>query len=570
MTRRNNPLWLAGIAVFSGLAPFSASATIPATAELQRLHDVMTAPSIPTQVPDKIVPILPEAASIKGINDTQAETTYFTLNSLEIDGVTLYKPAKFLPIFKYDTGQRINVKRLYELVNQITTTYRNDGYILARAIVPPQDITAGHVKITVLEGYLNQVIVEGSGTDSKLIRAYADKLKGTPLHNDQLERYLLLMNDLPGIKATSTLKPASVSGASNLIIKVEETKYSGSYGINNWGTRYVGPNQLEGEVTANNLYATKQFGWHDKTRIRGVQSTDFTALRYLDLKHILPIFTEGTELDINVHQSISQPGYDLEQLNLDSSTSGMSFEIRHPLKRSRRENLDWFAMFDWRDTTTNTAGTKLSSDHIRAFRTGLNWDQTDSSGISNINVELSNGIGMFGASKKGDQQLSRTRGTGSGYTRLKAELSRLQRLNKSWNFMVAATGQHATHSLLAGEEFGIGGENYGRGYDTSEITGDSGFAAKAELQINFPVGWQHLDSWQLFGFYDVGVAYQRDREGSETNKPSTLASHGFGIRSKLGDSLSLDITLAKPGTRGVTSAGGSKNPNLYVRMKNRF
>ena len=553
------------------LLPIPASTTtLPPTLELQRLHDVLNSPSAPTTVPNKPAPLIKVEEPTTPTLSKEAANTTFKLNSVRIEGVTTYEPKYFLPLFSNLTGQTISVKELYELIGTITKTYRNDGYVLARAVLPPQDITQGHVRIQLIEGELDQIEVRGDTKGSKLIRAYAEKLKGEPLNTKKLERYLLLMNDLPGISAKSTLKPASKSGASDLVIDIAYTEYSGQYGVSNWGTRYTGPNQFEGEVVANNQYAD-EYGWHDQTRVRGVQTPNIPELTYLDILHTLPFLTEGTEIDLGFHHSRSHPSYDLNQLELHSKTGGFSLKVEHPHIRSRKENLSTFGMFDWRDTQTKTLGTELSHDHIRALRGGVNWNYADDyNGLNNVRFEVSQGLGVLGASQKGDPNLSRNRGVGDTFTKFHIEASRLQRLHKSWNFLFSTKAQFATKALLAGEEFGVGGEHYGRGFDPSEIAGDRGIASKAELQINFPVGWEYFTSWQLFGFYDFGAVWQKDLQPTEDNAADTLSSWGFGIRSQLGKNLSLDFTLAKPLTRGVASDGGEDQPNLYVRVKNTF
>jgi hemolysin activation/secretion protein len=549
--------------------PLPGYTALPGSAELQRLHDVLSAPQVPTEVPAKPAPLLELEKKLADTVDDKAAEVFFTLNSVTVQGVNLYEPTHFLPLFKRATGQKINVKELYELVDQITTTYRNDGYILARAVLPPQDITKGHVTVQVVEGRLDNVIIRGDSKGSKLIRAYADKLKGDVLNAKKLERYLLLMNDLPGVTATSTLQKAATPGASDLVIDVAYTRYEGQYAISNWGTRFVGPNQLEGDVSINNSYADT-FGWHDQTTVRGVQTTSLDDLSYLDISHMLPISEEGMDLTFEMHRSLSKPGYTLEELDLDSTTEGFAIQLSQPWIRSRRVNFTPFLKFDWRDTTTNSLSKELSNDHVRAFRAGFDWDRADDwDGITTARLEVSQGTSLFGASNKTDPNKSRLYGVADRFTKIKLDFARLQRLHKSWNVLFAATGQYTTTPLLAGEEFGLGGENYGRGFDTSEITGDNGWAAKAELQINFPVGWEYLQSWQFFGFYDIGTVWERDPLPGQAETPLSLASMGVGIRTRLKDKVTLDLTLAQPKTREVLSKG-DKDPSLYVRLKNRF
>ncbi|MFZ2620395.1 MAG: ShlB/FhaC/HecB family hemolysin secretion/activation protein [Alphaproteobacteria bacterium] len=553
------------------LGPVYGYAALPGGAELQRLHDVLNVQESPAAVPDMPAILPPTPANALTTVGEAASQVKFTLNSVRIHGVTAYMPKKFLPLFAAATGQELTVAELAALVDKITATYRNDGYILARAVLPPQDITAGNVEIQVVEGRLGAVKLEGDAASSKLIQSYAKRLQNDAvLQASSLERYLLLMNDLPGVTAKATLVPGAQTGDSDIVITTNFVKTSGSYGASNWGTRYVGPQQLEGDVTLNNAYTTR-LGWHDSTTARIVQSPDILNLTYMEISHKLPVNAEGTTAEVRAHHSLSQPGWSLDDLNIKSETSGFAAKVSHPVVRSRASNLAMYALFDWRDTATQTLSSELSNDHLRVLRTGFDVDHLNSfGGLSNINFEYSRGLGALGANEKTDTDTSRGRGKAMGFSKFKLDLAYLQRLHQSWNLLLAASGQYSSHALLAGEEFGVGGENFGRGYDTSEITGDQGLAAKAELQINFPVGMAYLDSWQWFGFYDTGAVWQKDREPLESNGTVDIRSTGMGIRTRLTDTLTADVTFAKPLTGGPQSSAGDDETNMYVRVRNRF
>lgn len=540
---------------------------IPPTAELNRLHDVLTAPQAPIHLPNLAPSLVPD--QLPDVVDSTAATTFFTLNEVKLEGATLYDPELFLRIFAHSTGQKISVQQLYALVNEITKIYRNDGYILSRALLPPQEIQDGTVHINIIEGGISEVELTGAHKDSRLLKKHANRIVGTILHNATLERALLLMNDISGVLASSTLEPGTEPNTSKLVIHTADDKISGSNAISNWTTRFFGPIQLESNATVNNVLSSIS-NWHDATTVNFIQSSQLERLTYLDILHEIPLSDKGTKLKIEGFYSISEPGFTLEALDLESSSTGFTVGLEHPFKRSRRSSLTGFAEFDWRDSESNVANTEISADSLRVLRTGVEWDTLDNlSGLTNGRLEVSYGLGILGASANDDPNRSRLRGRGSDFWKIKLDYARLQRLGKSWNFLLATTAQYSTDPLLAGEEFNFGGENFGRGYGTSEITGDNGIAAKAELHVNFPVGWQYLTHWQLFGFYDFGATYQRDRESNEDNEADTLASYGGGIRTQLTHNLAVDVTLAKP-LQGVEEQGGADDTQLFIRVRSQF
>ena len=91
-----------------------------------------------------------------------------------------------------------------------------------------------------------------------------------------LERYLLLMNDLPGLEVRSVIHPASgAPGTAVLVLKVHHKPFSTRTGINNRGSRYAGPVHLSLGAQANGV-----LGHHERLSVRviGASQTDSMPL----------------------------------------------------------------------------------------------------------------------------------------------------------------------------------------------------------------------------------------------------------------------------------------------------
>ena len=136
----------------------------------------------------------------------------FVLNTLDITGADPQILKELAPIYQPFIGQEISLAVVYEIAANLVKHYRNQGYILTNVVVPAQVIENGVVTLNVVEGYVATVSIYGDIDDVKeTLAAFGDKIKSSkPLRNRDLERYLLLMNDVPGITATATLRPSSV------------------------------------------------------------------------------------------------------------------------------------------------------------------------------------------------------------------------------------------------------------------------------------------------------------------------------------------------------------------------
>src|SRR5256885_2072674 len=127
-------------------------------------------------------------------------------------------------------------------------------YVWSRAVVPPQNFGrhGAVVRIQVVEGYVDNVIwpVEKLARYRDFFTDYTNRIVADrPANIRTLERYLLLANDLPGLKFATTLKPSPVHpNASILIVEVKEKMLDGMARVDNRGSKARGPWEYLGSV----------------------------------------------------------------------------------------------------------------------------------------------------------------------------------------------------------------------------------------------------------------------------------------------------------------------------------
>jgi len=148
------------------------------------------------------------------------------------------------------------------------------------------------------------------------------------------------------------------------------------------------------------------------------------------------------------------------------------------------------------------------------------------------------------------------------FSKVNLEYSRLQYLSfitPGLNILGSVIGQYAFSQLLSDEEFGVGGDEFGRVYDPSELTGDHGLAGKLELQWGQNTAFEDFEAltgYQLYVFYDLGAVWQIDsRAKALTSSRQSLASVGMGVRFNLWDNVSGLVEVATPLTRDVAARG---------------
>jgi len=131
------------------------------------------------------------------------------IEDLEFLGVTAYERADLLPLFEAYLGRDITLREFYGISQAVQARYHQDGYLLSFTYVPPQAVSDGVFTIGVVEGYVDRIAVldvEGR-LKTTLARVLAPISKSRPLRADTLERYMLLANDLSGIRLTGVMQP---------------------------------------------------------------------------------------------------------------------------------------------------------------------------------------------------------------------------------------------------------------------------------------------------------------------------------------------------------------------------
>ena len=122
-----------------------------------------------------VVPLKP--TSIKPVFPRELEEVKFVLNHLIVQGTTVYDKRDFKSLYRNHLKKELTLKNIYEIAQKITNKYRNDGYILSKAIVPPQKIDNGVVHLQIIEGYIDQVKTQGPlRGPRKLLNGYRKKI----------------------------------------------------------------------------------------------------------------------------------------------------------------------------------------------------------------------------------------------------------------------------------------------------------------------------------------------------------------------------------------------------------
>jgi hemolysin activation/secretion protein len=520
----------------------------------QRFQQRPTSPSVgaPLEIPNQQAPANPAAQAVT-----------FTVRMVAFEGNTKLSEGALQAIAAPYVGRAISLAEANELARKVTAAYRDAGYILSRAVVPAQNVTDGTLHIRIVEGRIDQTSIQGNAGGAKpFLEAYGKRITADqPLTADVLERELLLANDLQGTNVRSVLTASqTVPGAADLTLVVDPKPMEGFIGVDNHGSRYLGPYEVQGAVFFNDA-----FGLGGRVGLNGVVTPNSGPdLAYGGISFDQPLGTNGMRLFTTFSYASTQPGEALRTLGSRGDAVNGSASLSYPFVRSRDFNLQGAVGFEVHDVHSwNAAINPLFYDHVRALDASLFMNALDAwGGYSTASINLVHGLSILGATKAGDPNKSRT-GAGGDYTRMGFLTSHEHPFGDRFSIALGAAGQTSFGDpLLASEQFALGGDMFDRGFDPSEVTGDSGIAGRVEPRVNVADNLSILSNLQLFGFIEGGTVWQAQAVAGIPDSQS-LESAGAGLRFLVAARMNAELEWARPLNRDVVLLSNQASRFLF-------
>lgn len=478
-----------------------------------------------------------------------AKALRVTLRAVRIEGSTVYGDGQLQAMAAAYVGREIRGDEIFLLAQALTARYRNDGYFLSLVIVPPQSLGDGTLVLRAIEGYVDRVHVEGDPRlRARLQEIGALILAERPLSAQRLERYLLIANDFPGLSLRSVLSPSQAVGAADLTLIARVREIEGFISYDNYGSRYLGPNQGTLGVTVNQL-----LGRNDQWRVIGAGTGD-SEMGYAQISYAQHLNAEGLQFTASTSQARTRPGYTLRSFDVRGYSDSWTVGLTSPWVRTRNNSLFGRIAYDHSDIRSDILGARSTEDHIRALRGGLGWRLHDASGGHNtLDVDYSRGLG---GTRESDPLKSRA-GADGQFSKVALDYTRSQPLAGAWSLGLGLAGQWtARRPLLSSEQFALGGRRYGRGYEAAELVGDRGWALRFEPRRSTVTDGYWLRSAQSYLFYDIGEVQRFGTQAAGTKARQSLASGGFGARLLLAGSVTAQFEAAWPLTKPVASRPG--------------
>lgn len=464
-------------------------------------------------------------------------------------------------------GRTLGHAELQALADGVTRWLRGRGFLLARAWLPRQDVTAGTLEIALIDGRLQpgpgRVGIEGTTRiDAQRLRAIAQAAlpEDRALHNDDLERALLLLNDLPGLSARGALVRGDAPGTSRLVIEAREDRaFAGSAQLDNFGGRSTGVARVGGRFDA--------FGPLALGDALGLVASASEGTKALGASYGLPLSASGWRLLADASALRYEIGGELAPLELKGDATTFTLGVSYPLLRTRAANLTLQAAAEHKRLTDDGLGASLRDRQLFGVTLSLSGQRSDDlggGGFSEFGIALSGGhadLSRNEADRIADAASARTHGH---FDKLSLRASRVQAIGQgsaAWSLFASLNGQLSARNLDSSEKFILGGPNGVRAYPVGEAPGDAGAIATVELRRELAFGTALRG--QAFAFADAGTIQLHAQPW-----PGSIATAtGRNRYSLSGAGIGLNLTHGAWSARGGIAHALGDNPGRTVDGK---
>ncbi|MBW4504944.1 MAG: ShlB/FhaC/HecB family hemolysin secretion/activation protein [Scytonematopsis contorta HA4267-MV1] len=417
-----------------------------------------------------------------------------------------------------------------KLQEAIAQFYLDNGYINSTTLSPV--VSDDKVlEIQVIEGRIAEINVQGiRGVNPSYICSRIKLGVATPLNTNDLEDQLKLLRTDPLFSnVEASLIASGNPGESNLnVLVIEARRFSSSFSFDNYSPASVGSQRVGVDLQYRNLLGI---------------GDEIAASYYRTLTGGADVFSFSYELPLNPmngtltfrvapdRNKITQSPFD--QFGIRGNQQLYEINYRQPLVRTPREEFALSLGFAYQsgqsfifDQFPNPFG--IGPDENGASRTSVikfsqDYMKRDSGGAWLFKSQFSFGLGILDATINNDPIPD------SRFISWLGQVQRVQRLNDDNLLIVLADLQLSPDSLLASQQFIIGGGQSLRGYRQNARFGDNGFRFTVENRISLQRDASGEPTLQVAPFIDLGAVWNKPDNPNKLSNQTFLASSGLGI-----------------------------------------
>lgn len=476
------------------------------------------------------------------------------LKKLSFDKSRILPPPLLRDLRRRYEGRTLSLADIKAITKTINKVYEEKGYLTSRAYLDEQDVSGGHLHISLMEGTIGKMSTKGLRytKEGYVTRSFRMR-EGELFRVEDIEQQLTAFNAVSDLKARLNISPGNAAGSTDLeLVMQEAARCSAVFFTDNSGQRGTG------------YYRGGVFG-----TLHGLCNTAYTRDR-LTLGYVgsegANSFSAGYQLTENTFRTTWSVNLDrseteiitkeLSALEVEGDYTALNLGVKRPMVSTGSHVLSAGLNLLLKENENRLSGATTGHFRSNVFSATIDDLWVGEKGYLFNALTLHHGRPLTAGQRP--------------FLRLSYRAEGQLTLNRFLSLTERANAQLANRrELQSSEQIQLGGINSVRGYEESMLNGERGISCQTELHLNllplFSSTPAAVKNAELFGFFDCG---QLRHHAADTTlrryNESFLSSAGGGIRLGLTDHLSMSATLALPLRKHDLNYRANKPHYLYA------
>jgi hemolysin activation/secretion protein len=491
-----------------------------------------------------------------------AQAALIPVRKIEIVGSTVFPAAELAGLGAALVGQQVTIGQLQALIAQINERYQTRGYITSRAVLNPQTIEGGVVRIDIIEGKLERVDLQRAPQSGRRLqdRYILDRLSidyNGPLNFLQLEEELQKLRSNPLIgDIKGTLKAGTGEGLSILqLIVTEAPSFLTRLGTDNYGNPNTGSWRANVSLLEQNLT-----GNGDRLGVNYTRSGRSDTVGGL---YSWPVNAQGGTLTLQGSSGVSpiiEGGFNF---NLVTESRTVDLTYRQPLFQSGSREFSLSLSLAAEESRILIDQNLIPDGATRStvVRLGQEYVSRDGGGGWFLRTTVGVGLEGLGATIRSGAPDGR-------FFMVNGQAMRLQKLSQDGETIghLRLNFQYGGDALPPLNRFGLGGPFSVRGYRQGLATGDSGIQGTIEVELPLARNSGGESTVKLMPFLDAGTVWNQNGNGENVTLWGVGAGLGWQLSPQINFRFDYGVPLLPTANRGINL----QDQGLYFSLTGSF
>lgn len=461
---------------------------------------------------------------------------------IEVKGNTILSKNKIENLKKKYVGKR-GGKNVINFVKELENLYLEKGYITTRVKIDIENsnFEAGKIQCIVIEGYIENIVMNGESNNSKIFASFPTKEKEV-LNIKDLDQGIDNLNSISVNNAKLDILAGENLGGSIIDIKNETSKkISAAVNYNNLGQKSTGEERIKLALTIEDFLGINDSftGSYQRKLGRNKKYNDnenFSFYYRIPFKYwefsIIKDQSEYKNTITGLGQSYKSTGI----------SKNMNYSLRRVIHRNEVGKTTLGLTLTNKETKNYIDDEKLilSSRKLSVLKLDIGHQRRLFNGMFFGEIAYYEGLKRFGA-ERDDWEYKDSTSPKAQFQKYTMDINWYKPFkinNQNFSYRFSFSGQYSDDILYSSEKMSIGDDTTVRGFKENSIMGDKGIYIRNELAYNY-------NFLEPFIAYDIGRVKDVTKDEYYEKYGTELSGASIGVRVYF-KYFTASITYSKP------------------------